>query len=845
MIKPHDLPVYKERDRILEELKDNQVIIVESPTGSGKTTQLPIILHEAGYAKNGIIGVTQPRRIATLSVSDYIAKQFNTKVPGLVGYKMRFADKTTKETELKVMTDGILLMEMKADNLLSKYSTLIIDEAHERSLNIDFILGLLKEILKQRPEFRLIISSATINPTIFSEYFGGCPIIHIDAKIYPIKIIHSPAKVDDNYDMIIAKIIEIVRNRNMKSIPGDILIFLPGERMIKDCMFGIAHESWSKDFLLIPLFGRLPKEEQEKVFMETPEGKTKVVIATNIAETSITIDNITTVIDSGLAKMNYYNPNTFTSSLIEVPVSQASCNQRKGRAGRTTSGYCFRIYKQENFSQRNMFTPEEIKRTDLSEVVLRMAELGIYNFEAFDFITSPGLEGIISAVNTLKLLDALDSDNHLTKIGELMTEFPLLPRHSRMIVEAVYTYPQVIHESVIAAAFLSSRSPFTFPVGKEIESRAMQNTFSDSYGDFVSYLRLFKVYTKEDNDREREKFCKKFYLDFQTMQEIVNIVLQLEEIISALDIPISEGGSIHDYLCAVSKGLIQFVCVKDGRGAFRSLTAQKIFIHPGSFMFKESPNYIVAGEVVKTSRMFARSVSVLKREWIKEIYPDFFPQISTASTEKGKSRSDRKKPASIKDHEKILNDKKTGNSRIILYQELFDIIPYKGNKKLIVIPLEKSLPLYNSYMKNPKGIRNYRVKLTYRSYDIHIGDRLTSVMKIVPYLNPKGGILDGPPKGNFKMEDQFHLLMDNLDQLFNFCKLKKQRKVLGFLTIEHGKDGVFWFKSVKSFHTAIDLALFSIQIIMDSMSDFDQVTDAELDRISSIYRKASSMFENY
>ncbi len=846
MIKPHDLPVYKERERILEELKDNQVIIVESPTGSGKTTQLPIILHEAGYSKNGIIGITQPRRIATLSVSAYIAKQFNTKIPGIVGYKMRFADKTVKETELKVMTDGILLMEMKADTLLSKYSTMIIDEAHERSLNIDFILGLLKEILKQRPEFRLIISSATINPTIFSEYFGGCPIIHIDAKIYPIKVIYSPAKVADNYDMIIGKIIEIVHNRNTMKIPGDVLIFLPGERMIKDCMFGIARESWSKDFMLIPLYGRLPKEDQERVFIETPEGKTKVVIATNIAETSITIDNITTVIDSGLAKMNYYNPNTFTSSLIEIPVSQASCNQRKGRAGRTTSGYCFRIYKQEEFSKRNMFTPEEIKRTDLSEVVLRMAELDINNFEAFDFITSPGLEGIISAVNTLKLLEAIDSDNRLTKIGELMTEFPLLPRHSRMIVEAVYTYPQVIHETVIAAAFLSSRSPFSFPVGKEIESRTMQNTFSDKYGDFVSYLKLYKIYTKEENENEREKFCKKYYLDFQTMQEIVNIVIQLEEIISSLDIPISEGGSMHDYLCAVSKGLIQFVCVRDGRGAFRSLTAQKIFIHPGSFMFKENPNFIVAGEVVKTTRMFARSVSVLRKEWIKEIYPDFFPQISSSPVvEKGAPRAEKRRPAIHKDHEKIVNDSKTGNSRIILYSELFDIIPYKGNKKLIVIPLEKSQSLYNSFMKNPKGVRNYRVKLTYRSYDIHIGDRITSVMKIVPYMNSKGGILDTPPKGNFSIDEQFHELMDSLDLLFNFCKLKNQRKVLGFLTIEHGKDDVYWFKSVKSFHTAIDLALYSIQMIMDSMSEIDNITDVEIDRISSIYRKASSIFENF
>ena len=848
MIRPHDLPVYKERERILSELKDNQVVIVESPTGSGKTTQLPIILYEAGYAEHGMIGVTQPRRIATLSVSDYIARQFGTKIPGLVGYKMRFADKTVMDTKLKVMTDGILLQEMKADPLLRKYTTLIVDEAHERSLNIDFILGLLKEILKERPEFRLIISSATINPTVFSEYFDGCPIIHIDAKIYPIKLIYSPVKEPDNYDMVISKIVEIIQKRDSGKVEGDVLVFLPGERMIKDCMFALNRERWAKNLMLIPLYGRLPKEDQERVFIETPEGKTKVVIATNIAETSITIDNITTVIDSGLAKMNFYNTDTFTSSLIQVPVSRASCNQRKGRAGRTTAGYCFRIYSQEDFNERPMFTSEEIKRTDLSEVVLRMAELGIHDFPRFDFITSPGLVGIMSAVNTLKLLDAIDEQNELTRIGKLMTEFPLLPRHSRMIVEAVYTYPEVLHETVIAAAFLSSRSPFFLPVGKEYESRTMHNTFADGYGDFVSYLRLYKLYTNLDTDKKREEYCRKYYLDYQTTEEIVNIVKQLEEIVSSLEIPVLHGGSIHDYLCAVSKGLIQFVCVRDGRGVYRSLTAERIFIHPGSFMFKESPSFIVAGEIVRTTRMFARSVSVLKKEWIKEIYPDFFPRIGAESARRPQASGDRgrgRKERPPKEHEKILNDEKTGESRIILYRDLYDIIPYKGNKKLIVIPLEQAGRLHDSYSKDPKSVRNYRVKLTWKSYDIHTGDRLASVMKIIPYLEPDKGILDAPPKGNFDLNTQFHLLIDNLEMLFAFCKIRKNRKVLGFLTLEQNNEQVFWFKSVKNFHTAIDLALYSLQVIMDSLAEIPEVTGKELERINEFYRRASSIFEKY
>lgn len=839
MIDPKDLPVYREKDRILRELEENQVIIVESPTGSGKTTQLPIILHEAGYSRNGMIGVTQPRRIATLSVCDYIAKQFGVKVPSTVGYKMRFIDKTVRETEVKIMTDGILLQELKADSMLSKYTTIIVDEAHERSLNIDFILGLLKELLKNRPEFRLIISSATINPAVFSEYFDHCPIIHIDAKIYPVKVSYRP--VTDDYEQVLNAITELMVKRQRASIEGDVLIFLPGEKMIKDCMYSLYQQSFSKDLLIIPLYGRLPKEDQEKVFIETPEGKTKVVISTNIAETSITIDNITTVIDSGFAKMNFYNPNTFTSSLIQVPIAKASCNQRKGRAGRTAPGHCFRLYALEDFNSRDMFSSEEIKRTDLSEVVLRMAELGIYDFQSFDFITSPGASGISGAVNTLRLLDAIDADNRLTEIGDFMTKFPMLPRHSRMIVEAIYKYPEVVHETVIAAAFLSSRSPFAFPVGQETESRYKQRVFSDPYGDFVSYLKLFANYSKFTTEREKTRYCREYFIDFQTIEEIVNIVRQIEEIITSCDIPITSGGSMHQYLCAIAKGHIQFVCIRAGRGVYRSLTAEKIYIHPSSFMFKEAPYYIVAGEIVKTTRMFARSVSELKRDWVKEIYPDFLGKMSYEG--KQQPAKAKRTKQTMKDHEKIVSSQ--GESKIILYQNIFSIIPYKGSKKLIVIPLEKLKELHENYNRDPKNIRNYRVKIVWRSYDLHSGDRLASIMKMVPYLRPEDGILNAPPKGTFDAAEHLDILADNLMQVFCFCKIPKKKKALGFLTIDTNNNGSYWFKSVKNFHTAVDTALYSAQSLIDELSAADHPSKEASKHINQFYRSVTTLFENY
>ncbi|MDR0313790.1 MAG: ATP-dependent RNA helicase, partial [Treponema sp.] len=456
-----ELPVYQHKDLILAALEQNQVIVVESPTGSGKTTQLPVILDDAGYAKNGVIGVTQPRRIAAVSVSEFIARQMGVAIPGPVGYKMRFEDKTERNTRIKIMTDGILLQEMKLDPWLSKYGCLIVDEAHERSLNIDFILGLLKRVLEARREFKLIISSATINAKVFSEYFGECPVVKIEAQTFPVTVIYDPPPIEAvsesrlAADALIDKIESIAeriisgKNGVHDNDSGDILIFLPGEKMIKDCMEKFAFGNLGPYLHILPLYGRMGKEEQERVFEETPAGKTKVVIATNIAETSITIDGITAVIDSGLSKLNYYNPHTFTSSLVEAPISKASANQRKGRAGRTREGNCYRLYTRKDFENRHLFTTEEIYRTDLSEVVLRMADLGITDFEEFDFISPPGREGIIAAIETLNLLDALEDDRSLSSTGKMMTEFPLLPRHSRIIVEAILKYPDLIRETVV------------------------------------------------------------------------------------------------------------------------------------------------------------------------------------------------------------------------------------------------------------------------------------------------------------------------------------------------------------------------------------------------------------
>ncbi len=618
-----DLPVYRQKDRILDAISSNQVIVVESPTGSGKTTQIPQILYEAGYTDSGIIGVTQPRRIAAVSVSEFIARQMGKKIPDTIGYKMRFEDKTDLSTRIKIMTDGILLQEIKADYSLSRYSIIMVDEAHERSLNIDFILGLLKRILRERSEFKVIVSSATINAEIFSEYFDECPIVKIETSPFPVEIIYEPPKEENSYDSLLEKITGIVGRTIEKQDKGNILVFLPGQRAIKECLARLADLEGSKRLKLLPLYARLTSGEQEKVFPEYP-GRRKVIVATNIAESSVTIDGITAVIDPGQAKINYYDQKTYTSSLVEIVISRASCNQRKGRAGRTAPGICYRLYDRKSYESRPLFTQEEIFRTDLSEVVLRMAEIGLRDFEDFDFLSPPGSRGIISAIATLRLLDALDAERNLTETGLMMVRFPMLPKHSRMIVEAILSYPQILEEVVIASSFLSANSPFLLPMGEEMEARKAHHNFKDPLGDFLSYLKIYRAYRR---CRDRDGFCRQHYLDREVLDEIVNIKTQIEEIISEMGIPILSGGKAEDYLCAVSRGLIQFVCTKVGRRNYRSLTAKSIQIHPASVMFHSEPQYIVAGEIVRTTRTYARSVSRLKPEWLKKISPVLYQKV--------------------------------------------------------------------------------------------------------------------------------------------------------------------------------------------------------------------------
>lgn len=845
------LPVYQQKERILDNLSSNQVVVVQSPTGSGKTTQLPVILHEAGYSDRGIIAVTQPRRIAALSVSEFIAKQLKTGYPGLVGYKMRFEDKTDNTTRIKIMTDGILLQEMKLDPWLSRYSVVMVDEAHERSLNIDFVLGLLKRVLQARTDFKVIISSATMNTEVFSAYFDGCPIVTIDTITYPVTVVYDPPAIpvstlnQSATEALLAKIESTIDRVIDNKTPGDILCFLPGEKIIKDCIRRLSSASFGRKLHLVPLYGRLAKEEQERVFDPAPFGKKKVVVSTNIAETSVTIPGITTVIDSGLAKLNYYNPKTYTSSLNETPVSKASCNQRKGRAGRTQSGTCYRLYSGKDFNSRQMYTTEEIYRTDLSEVVLRMAELGITDFESFDFISPPGHEGMAGAVETLGMLEALNDDNTLSPIGKLMVEFPLMPRISRIIVEAILHYPDVIEEALIAAAFLSAQSPFVLPPGEEADARKAHHAFRDIQGDFVSYVKLFRTYTSIKNT---QRFCKVNYLDERVMAEILNIKEQLEEIVSNMGIPLGSGGAYDDYLCCIAAGMIQFVCIREGKENYRSLTAENISIHPGSSMFHANPLYIVAGEIVRTSRMFAMSVSPLTKNILNRISDDLEPRlIALQRPRRGALQQTLSgKKAMYRDKLSTTAGTDAGRQDNCIYVGgySFQIEKIKG-KKTLILPLEDITAALKEEKNEDKlaQIGGLKAKVLVKGYTLLTGEKAELIFRLVKELDLWP--IDNSRwnrKININLHDEADLsvLIKNLPLILAVTEAKIKSKELGFICLYTDNRGTYWFKVSRGFATALNESISSLESLIDDASGILKEEDKAL--LSSVYRKLTDIF---
>jgi len=525
--------------------------------------------------------------------------------------------------------------------------------------------------------------------------------------------------------------------------------------------------------------------------------------------------------------VNFYSPKTFTESLIEVPVSRASCNQRRGRAGRTAPGVCYRLYTKKDLDGRPMYTMEEILRTDLSEVVLRMAELGIRDFESFDFLSPPGQDGIKAAVETLRLLDALDEERALTETGRMMCIFPILPKHARMIVESIRSYPSVLAEVILAATFLSVNSPFLLPAGEELEARRAHHTFRDPLGDFVSYQRIFEAFLRAGN---KSRFCDSHYLDLRTMNEIANIKGQLEEIVSSLGVPIGSGGPWDDYLCAISRGLIQFVCERTGKGIYRSLTADRIQIHPGSLMFRETPPYIVAGEIVRTSRMYARSVSPLRKQLLSRISP-----VLQGTFGGGVPASEQREAAREKARD--------FTNQIRIGPQAFPIRAIKGGRKMVVLEWEKLRPVLQEIAPaSLPSYKNLRGTIVWNGHEIFEGMKLGTVLSLAPYLHTDEGVWEKWPQGRtYSFAANGGELCEHLPRLLCLCPLQKKSRRLGFLTMYTDWKGNYWFKSEKSLLTARTETLASLESLADEPGEILAPEDRET--AARLYHLISDMLE--
>ena len=629
---PAALPISDRRDEILAAIKAHPVVVVAGETGSGKSTQLPKICLEAGRGEAGRIAVTQPRRVAALSIAQRVAEELKVNYGRDVGCKIRFRDQTAPETCIKVMTDGILLAETQGDPDLLEYDTIIVDEAHERSLNIDFLLGYLRLLRRKRPDLKIVITSATIDTETFSRAFDDALVIEVSGRMFPVEVCYWPLdeilqdRGDYTYlDAAASAVDEILRT----SREGDLLVFLPSERDIRETRERLEGRKL-RGVEILPLFGRLTAGEQQRVF--APGDHRRVVLATNIAETSLTIPRIRYVVDTGLARLARYNPRTHTQRLPIEPISQSSARQREGRCGRVADGVCIRLYSEQDFLSRPEYTQPEIQRANLAEVILRMINLKLGDIEAFPFIDPPAKAAIAGGFQLLSQLNALDENRALTPIGRAMARLPIDPTVSRMLLQA--REEQALSEVLIIAAAISIQDPRERPLEEQDAADQMHRQFHDKNSDFLAYLNIWNAYhdkVESASQNQLRKFCKAHYLSYMRMREWRDIHAQIRETLGEIKgFRFNREPAGYDAIHrAVLTGLLSSAARQEDGNVYQAARNREVMIFPGSGLFrpnkrKESgeggpPGWLVAAEIVETSRLFARTVARIQPEWLAEL----------------------------------------------------------------------------------------------------------------------------------------------------------------------------------------------------------------------------------
>ena len=631
---PDALPVTARKDDIAEAIRDNQVVIIAGETGSGKTTQIPKICLELGRGRRGFIGHTQPRRIAARTVAERIASELHQKIGESVGYAIRFDDRVSETTAVKLMTDGILLAEMQRDRFLNKYDTIIIDEAHERSLNIDFLLGYLKRLLPKRPDLKVIITSATIDPESFAAHFADAdgnpaPIIEVSGRTYPVEIRYRPLEFEaggkvvdqDPLDGLTEAIEELMHEGD-----GDILCFFPGERDIRDAMEAIEGKKW-KNVEVTPLFGRLSNQEQHRVFSEH-RGR-RIVLATNIAETSLTVPGIRYVVDTGTARISRYSTRTKVQRLPIEPISQASANQRSGRCGRVADGIAIRLYSEQDFESRPEFTDPEILRTNLASVILQMVSLKLGDIEQFPFIQPPEHKAIRDGLTLLHELGALHDKQDkpsLTTIGRDLARIPLDPRMARMLIEA--NTNGCLDDVMVIVAAMTIQDVRERPLDFQAQADQAHARFKDKTSDFLSMLKLWDYIKQTRNEQSGNKFRKRMkqeFLHYMRIREWFDLVRQLKDVAKQLGWTYQEGTERRsdDIHMSLLSGLLSNIGARDGNSKeFQGARNTRFLVFPGSALAKKPPEFLMAAELVETSRLWARDVAAIDPAWVEKLGAD-------------------------------------------------------------------------------------------------------------------------------------------------------------------------------------------------------------------------------
>jgi ATP-dependent helicase HrpA len=625
---PAALPITARLDDIAAAIAAHQVIVIAGETGSGKTTQLPKLCLAMGRAGRGQIACTQPRRLAATSVAARVAEELQTELGDVVGYKVRFSDRARPTTAIKFLTDGMLLAEIQGDAALRAYDTIIVDEAHERSLNIDFLLGFLRRLLPRRPELRVIISSATLETARFAAFFAGpagpAPVLEVSGRTYPVDVLYRPPR-DDEPDLADA-VANTVNEITELDPRGDVLVFLPGEREIREAAAALEQRALPHTMVL-PLYARMPAGEQQQVFRASSQRR--VVLATNVAETSLTIPGITYVVDAGLARINRYNTRTGVTQLLVEPVSRASADQRKGRCGRTASGVCFRLYEEHDYASRPAHTDPEIKRVGLAAVILRMKALRLGDVDAFPFLDPPHKRAIDEGYRVLEELGALDERGDLTAIGHELGRLPLDPRLGRMILGG--RDEGALREVVVIAAVLGLQDPRERPREQQAKADEAHRKFKEEGTDFAGYLKLWAVWHGDDgttpppagvrapSNAQRRKLCREHFLSWTRMREWEDLHAQLVRVMRDLDIPPNERPATSEQLHrALLPGLLSKIGTwhQDSR-SYLGARQTRFVLHPSSVLARKPPAWVMAAELVETSQLFARTVAKLDPAWLE------------------------------------------------------------------------------------------------------------------------------------------------------------------------------------------------------------------------------------